>query len=69
MQTNPLAYQAVRAQRQRSRDNFRSSNLDQCFMTPVDGVKMWRWMIGPKHPNNDAVKAAEFRHVAVHGED
>jgi len=38
-------------------------------MTPVDGVKMWRWMIGPKHPNNDAVKAAELRHVAVHGGD
>lgn len=36
-------------------------------MLTVDGVEMRRWMIGPKHSYDDAVKATELRHEVAHG--
>src|ERR1041384_2743831 len=49
--------QTVCSKRQASSNDFRRFDFDNGFVTSVNRVKMSRWMVTPKHANDDAVES------------
>jgi hypothetical protein len=48
-------------------DDIQSGDVVLGFVLTVEGMKMWRGMIVPIHPNEDAEEFADGWHIGVLG--
>jgi len=57
----------MRAARELPVDDIQSGDVVLRFVLAVEGMKMWRGMIVPIHPNEDAEEFADGGHVGALG--